>query len=193
MTSLWELKLYTIAMFLVVVGGLNWGSVGIFGKNLVEELNGLTINNEWFVKIIYILVALAALYLVFKKNSFFPFLGNTFVPVNNMTYNHIDGNMSVRVNAENAKGVIYWAAEPNSETYSNPQEAYSDYLNSGYVKPDSDGKATLFFNCPGNYKVMGWRKLPKHVHYRLVYSYDKNGGINISDVKTVNVNCTDSK
>jgi len=50
-----------IALILVIVGGLNWGLVGIFGFDLVAWIFG----GVYFIaRIIYILVALAAVYLV---------------------------------------------------------------------------------------------------------------------------------
>jgi uncharacterized membrane protein YuzA (DUF378 family) len=50
-----------IALILVIVGGLNWGLVGIFSFNLVDWIFG----GVYFIaRIIYILVALAAIYMV---------------------------------------------------------------------------------------------------------------------------------
>lgn len=50
-----------IALILVIVGGLNWGLVGIFGFDLVAWIFG----SVYFIaRIVYILVALAAVYMV---------------------------------------------------------------------------------------------------------------------------------
>jgi len=50
-----------VALILVIVGGLNWGLVGIFGFDLVAWIFG----GVYFIaRIVYILVALAAVYLV---------------------------------------------------------------------------------------------------------------------------------
>lgn len=48
-----------IAWVLIVVGGLNWGLVGVFDYNLVDSLFGVdaTLSN-----IVYALVGLAAVY-----------------------------------------------------------------------------------------------------------------------------------
>lgn len=183
MTSKTEIRLYLLAMLLVVVGGLNWGSIGIFGKNLVEELNKLTLKNEWFSRSVYIIVAIAALYLLFKKHSFAPFKGPTVMPVDNMQFNRTYSDMSVRVDAPNATGVVYWASQPRNN---NIMDSYDDYLSSGYVPIDSDGKATLFFQCS---KSGGLNPPKKHIHYRLVYAHGENDGLNISEIRTVNVNC----
>ena len=50
-----------IAWVLVVVGGLNWGLVGAFDYNLVDSLLGA---GTMLAKVVYILVGLAALYMV---------------------------------------------------------------------------------------------------------------------------------
>lgn len=47
-----------IALILVIVGGLNWGLIGLFGLNLVETIFGMGIIS----RIIYVLVGIAAAY-----------------------------------------------------------------------------------------------------------------------------------
>jgi len=55
-----------IALILVIIGGLNWGLVGFFNFNLVEAIFGsLTL----LTRIIYVIVGLAALYLIFIYGS----------------------------------------------------------------------------------------------------------------------------
>jgi hypothetical protein len=48
-----------LAYYLMVIGALNWGLVGLFGYNLVESLLG-----SWpsLVMLVYILVGLSAVY-----------------------------------------------------------------------------------------------------------------------------------
>lgn len=52
-------SLHTVAYLLLVVGGLNWGLVGLFNLDLVEMLFG-----AWpmLVTLVYILVGLSAVY-----------------------------------------------------------------------------------------------------------------------------------
>jgi hypothetical protein len=79
-------------------------------------------------------------------------------------------NATVNVNAPQAIKVAYWAAhadEGNVET--EPMKAYDKFENVG-VTAVKDGKATLKLKCPTSYKVnKGKIKLPRHVHYRLIY------------------------
>lgn len=53
--------LHLIAFILLVVGGLNWGLVGLFDWNLVEAIFGSV---DWLERLVYILVGLSALYLL---------------------------------------------------------------------------------------------------------------------------------
>lgn len=48
-----------IAAILLVIGGLNWGLVGLFGFNLVEFLFG---ELPLIARLVYILVGLSAVY-----------------------------------------------------------------------------------------------------------------------------------
>ncbi len=52
--------LYWIALILVVIGGINWGLIGLFNFNLITAIFGFGI----ITTIIYVLVALAAIYLI---------------------------------------------------------------------------------------------------------------------------------
>jgi uncharacterized membrane protein YuzA (DUF378 family) len=49
-----------VAIALVVIGALNWGLIGLFGFNLVAAIFGA----GTFSRIIYVIVALAGLYLL---------------------------------------------------------------------------------------------------------------------------------
>ncbi|HAB99256.1 MAG TPA: DUF378 domain-containing protein [Parachlamydiales bacterium] len=50
---------HTIAKILLIIGGLNWGLIGLFQFNLVNVIFG---NMEAVARIIYVLVGLEALY-----------------------------------------------------------------------------------------------------------------------------------
>lgn len=50
-----------VAWVLVLIGGLNWGLVGAFKYNLVNSLFG---TGSALARIVYVLVGLAALYLI---------------------------------------------------------------------------------------------------------------------------------
>ncbi len=49
-----------IALILVIVGGLNWGLIGVIGFNLVDSIFGMGL----IANIVYVLVGLSALWLI---------------------------------------------------------------------------------------------------------------------------------
>ena len=51
----------TIALILLIVGGLNWGSIGIFGFNFVHALFGA---GSILTNIVFILVGISALWCI---------------------------------------------------------------------------------------------------------------------------------
>ena len=51
-----------IALVLVIVGGLNWGLVGLFNFDLVQTIFG---SIGWLATTVYVLVGLSALYLIY--------------------------------------------------------------------------------------------------------------------------------
>lgn len=55
-----------IAMILVIVGGLNWGLVGLFNFDLVAAIFGVM---SAFSRVIYTLVGVSAVYLAFAAWS----------------------------------------------------------------------------------------------------------------------------
>jgi uncharacterized membrane protein YuzA (DUF378 family) len=59
-----------ISLILVIIGGLNWGSIGIFGFDLVAWIGGG--QNSVVSRIIYTVVGLAALWcvsLLFRESN----------------------------------------------------------------------------------------------------------------------------
>lgn len=55
-----------VAMILVIVGGLNWGLVGLFQLDLVATIFG---SIAWLAKIVYILVGLSALWMIYMMTK----------------------------------------------------------------------------------------------------------------------------
>lgn len=55
-----------IAIVLVIVGGLNWGLVGLFSFNLVSAVFGFV---GWLERAVYVLVGLAAAYMIYLETK----------------------------------------------------------------------------------------------------------------------------
>jgi len=53
-----------VAIVLVIVGGLNWGLVGAFNFDLVATIFGVM---SALSRIVYVLIGLAALYLIYTS------------------------------------------------------------------------------------------------------------------------------
>lgn len=61
--------LNVIANILLLVGGLNWGIYGLWGTDLGQWLGGMSMTSS---RVIYVLVGLAALYvLITRKKEMF--------------------------------------------------------------------------------------------------------------------------
>ena len=74
-----------IALTLLIVGGLNWGLVGLFNYNLVDALFG---NATWISRLVYTLVGLSAVTSFGKlvTNSANGFDGNLFYILYNIHF-----------------------------------------------------------------------------------------------------------
>ena len=150
-----------IARFLLVLGGLMY---------LVQSLS----SNEIFTtkypivfKSIAFLIGISALYFIFDRDYYLPFLGKTVIPI-----------ISTRPATENLKKVnlvnlppdariIYWAAKSSSKE--SDWKVYNNYSNSGVSITDKDGNATIQIECPLEYNIpslFGRKRLKRHVHYR---------------------------
>ena len=57
-----------VALALLIVGGLNWGLVGLFQYNLVDGIFGV---DSVMSRIVYAIVGLAALYCVYTMTKMF--------------------------------------------------------------------------------------------------------------------------
>ena len=55
--------IYMIALILVIIGGINWGLVGLLNLNLVALLFGAT---TIFTRLLYIVIAAAAGYIAYN-------------------------------------------------------------------------------------------------------------------------------
>jgi hypothetical protein len=55
-----------LACWLLVIGGLNWGLVGLFKFNLVTAIFGSV---SWLESLVYILVGLSAVYSLFSMKK----------------------------------------------------------------------------------------------------------------------------
>ena len=181
-----RVKIHMILMALVIIGAINWGTTA-FGYNLVEILNtqiDLLFGTKSYInKIIYVIIALAAINLALRKKTWLPFLGYTAFPSAAFIPNKVNKNASIKVDVKvkpNTR-IAYWASKDTQNKTPFVEDAYADFSNSGVVTSDSNGIATLAIEPSTSYIVPSGREIPKHIHYRMI---DLPHGM-MSDVKTV--------
>ena len=163
---------HLVIVALVLLGALNWLSIGLIGIDAVR----LALPPR-YAKWVYIVVGAAAFSLVFRRDMYLPFLGETVLPggaLSQKTPQNANEQVTIRT-LPNAK-IVYWAAEPDptqGKNLPNWSEAYDEYENSGVAVADATGQAILRFRGPPqSYKVPVMGRLEPHVHFRIC---DKNG------------------
>ena len=160
-------KLYAFAVLLLVIGGLNWGYVAFTGKDFISFILGKgAVTNA-----IFVVVGLAALCIAFYRDTYLPFLGQSFMPCSALTVSVPDkADTEVRVSVMPGAKVMYWAAEPANKDMKMIQDwrhAYLSYRNAGVAVADGDGYVTLKVRRPQGYLVPFKGELAPHIHYRV--------------------------
>lgn len=158
---------HMISMILVVIGGLVWGGIGLFGVNVVAVIFGRGV----LANLVYVLVGIAAIVVAVDRASYLPFLGETVMPcslLSDREPEHADA--SVEVNGlEPGTKVLYWATEPATEGLARIvdwRRAYLEFANAGVTTVDQAGRATLRVRRPQPYTVPIAGRLEAHVHWR---------------------------
>jgi len=171
---------FKIAMILVIVGSLNWFLVGAFRYNVVEKFLG----KSTLARSIYIIIGLAAISMMFNRDTYLPFLGETVMPCSALKDRVPPGaSKEVHVSATPGAKILYWAAEPSMEGLKHINDwvhAYLRFENSGIATADENGLAILKVRSPQPYTVPLNGRLEPHVHFRIC---GENGFL--SRVKTV--------
>jgi uncharacterized membrane protein YuzA (DUF378 family) len=191
MKELVKINLYRALLYIIVLGALNWGLVGIFDFDLVKSFGNLFgyKAGDMISRFIYITVAMSALVLIVQRDTRLPFLGMTVVP-QPMTNYKPTGELVSKVVKDlppNVK-VVYWAAQSSDKVVDNPTDAYGDYSNQGVTTTDADGVATFEVRKPTSYKIPYYYNpfvgtLESHIHYR----YWTSAGM-ASRIYTIDIN-----
>ena len=157
---------------IVLLGGIAWALIGLFKFNIITWAAKKTFSSA--EPIIYIIVGLAAIYFLFSRDFYLPFLGETVFPCEPLAEKIPDNYDTVKtVKVEPNSNVIFWASETlKDDVVDNPWVAYSKYKNSGVIRSDENGIAVLKVRKPIAYKIPSGKILQPHVHYRVC---KKNG------------------
>ena len=177
--------LYKWAIFLVLLGAVNWLLVGIFGWNVVRTLFG----DGALAQLIYTLIGVSGLVLMFQRDVYLPFLGEAHLPCSVLENREPPGaTKSVRIVVAPYKKVLYWAAEPATEDLKSLPSwkgAYQKYENAGVATANAEGVAVLKVRSPQPYKVPFRGALSPHVHYRVCEDSGWMGRVNTIRVEQI--------
>jgi hypothetical protein len=125
---------------------------------------------------------LAAVYLLARRDTYLPFLGEAAFPGAVLAQDPADpaqlpagSERTLRVVAAMPPGVpdgslvVYWASRADTardgKVVTTPREAYAGSTNAGVARVVG-GRATFLLACPTQYAA-GGRTLKRHVHYRV--------------------------
>jgi hypothetical protein len=151
------------AMMLLVAGGLMWLFVAAFGYCVLGK--------GPVARVFYAIVGLAALAIMFDRDTYLPFLGPTVAPCSSFQDRTPPGaTREVKVTVPALSKVIYWAAEPSAqglEKILDWKEAYAKFENLGVTTANEAGVAVLKVREPQAYVVPLMGKINAHVHYRV--------------------------
>ena len=158
---------YKVIMAFVLIGGINWLVIGLIGTDLLRLVLPKTV-----ARVVYVFVGVASAFLLFRRDVYLPFLGETLLPDAAFVAKTPQGaNDQVTIHTRPGAKVLYWAAEPNPNEGSEVQswdKAYKAYENSGVAVAGDDGIAILRIRGPPQkYKVPIKGTLEPHVHFRV--------------------------
>ena len=165
-----DIRLHFLSVLLVVISGLNWGAIGLFGRNFIATF----VKNQTIQNAIYILTGAAAVFLLMRRDAFLPFLSFGVLPCNVLSQRQPeDFDTTIEIPATPGTMVVYWAAErpDNTGVMKMAKEAYGKYHNSGVAISGPTGYAFARIRIPQSYLVSKFgfttQRLDPHVHYRL--------------------------
>lgn len=178
MASTLQVWLYALSLGLLIGGGLLWGVIGLLKVNPLDVLGSRLFPQ--LLRGLYMLVGLAAVYHLMRRDTYLPFLGPAAFPCGSLKEATPDGaTVAVTVTTGRPQAtVVFWAAEPGDShapaDLPRPYDAYGAHRNAGVTRTDAQGVATLRVRRPGPYKVgVQGKRLDPHIHYRLC---DGRGG-----------------
>ena len=73
------IKLHILAVILILFGALNT-TANLFNTNFIQKIGEIT--NDNISRLIYIIIGLSVLYILFDRNVYLPFLGESVFPCN---------------------------------------------------------------------------------------------------------------
>ncbi len=170
-------KLFMFVMVFLILGALNYLSIALFKINFIQKIT----RKEKIAEIVYLLIGLSALYVMFDRDTYLPFLGRAVFPCDVLVESMPrDATLTLTLKVRPNSKVIFWASNPSTTgEITDYKGAYGNYENSGVTKSNGEGIVKLNIMEPQPYYVPyksqpyifpGKNILPRHVHYRVCYS-----------------------
>lgn len=154
-----------IARLLLVLGGLNYFFTSAINVNLFSFIQYPIV-----IRLISLLIGISALYFVFNRDYYLPFLGHTAIPVGGPLKPEGDLKAIKLTGLPPNVIVMAWGAQSTDKIFEDPFEAYGDYANTDIKRVNKDGEVIIELPCPSEYYVNKFgimkRKLDRHIHYR---------------------------
>jgi len=178
-------KLRMVLVAFVLLGAINWVFISM-GFNIIGNIKNV-INQTLKInlpidKIIYIIIGLSAVIIGSTRETWLPFLGTSLLPDSLIPIKvPPSSDRVITINTTPNTKIAYWASSSKKDK-DDVINAYGDYLNSGVVISDSNGKAQLPIQTGNRYVVPSGRIIDRHIHYREV---GLEWGL-MSKVKTIN-------
>ena len=158
-------KMFKFAILLLIISSINIGISMIADVDILNKILGS------YEKYFYILSFVSALYIMWDRDTYLPFLGRTIIPCN-ILKDSIPSDaikiISVDIKKPNTK-VLFWAAETlkNPSVVNNYIDAYNDFSNSGVATSDINGIVKFSVRDPQSYTVPFKGILQPHIHFRI--------------------------
>lgn len=172
---------------LIVSGGLFCLLIAIFNDVYEDGRRLYIVNVDIITGVVLVLIGVSALYLMFSRNFYLPFLGESAIPASLFSSVPIEpsgATVSATISyVRPGAKVVFWASNPSNKDASSPTVAYGTYTNVGVAFADKNGNAILRVLPPSGYRVgfFGRRVVP-HIHYRV----ESHPGI-LGEVRTMYV------
>jgi uncharacterized membrane protein YuzA (DUF378 family) len=161
----WKKVLDMLTLVFLLLGALILGIKGVFNFDIFGSKN-----LKMLGRVIYIIIGISALYNLFSRDYYLPFLGDSAHPCGSLTEKTPENaTIQMMIQTKPNTSVLYWASEPseNNQIMENPWLAYGSNKNAGVATSNDKGIAILRVRSPSGYKVPSGRTVSPHIHYRV--------------------------
>ena len=109
-----EKKVFSKEMMFVTINAINILVIGLLNKNIIKMISD-EINPKVY-QILCVVIGLSGLHLMFNRDSFLPFLGDTIFPTETLRNKIPNGaNTQVTIKVPRNSKIVYWASNPSDK------------------------------------------------------------------------------